>query len=68
MAANQGAGLVYGAYHIVDGELGHISGPFVTRSSPLAHHCLLRENIIQMHGAVMYDRKKLSEIGGYGRD
>jgi len=37
----------------------------VTHSSPLAHHCLLRENIIRMHGAVMYDRKKLSEIGGF---
>lgn len=68
MAANPGAGLVYGAYSIVDHQLQRKAGPFVTRCGPLAHQALLRENVIRMHGTVLYDRHKLAEIGGFDAD
>ena len=64
-ASNPGAGLVYGAHTIVDTNLRPIDVPFLTRAGPLAHNALLRENVIGMHGTVLYNRRKLAAAGGF---
>lgn len=63
--ANPGAGFVYGAYRLVDAQLRPTSGP---QFKPLRHSVsrdLLHENIVGMHGTVVYDRAKLVECGGF---
>lgn len=65
MQANPGAGFVYGAYRLVDQDLKPLSDPVITRTGPRSYHALLRQNIVMMHGAVLYDRLKLLECGGF---
>ncbi len=65
LASNPGAGLVHGAFCYLDADLGSPSAPRLRRTGPAARQILLRENAIRMHGAVLYDREKLTEIGGF---
>ncbi len=65
MAANLGAGFVYGAHRLVDVQLGAAQGPRLKRSGPLAYRELLRDNLVGMHGSVLYDRAKLLSCGGF---
>ena len=65
MAANRGAGFVYGAHRLVNGQLGAPQGPRLKRSGPLAYRELLRDNLVGMHGTVLYDREKLLACGGF---
>jgi len=65
MAANPGAGFVYGAHRLVDADLRPLSGPSISRVQPNAWHSLLRGNLVQMHAAVLFDRENLLAVGGY---
>jgi glycosyltransferase involved in cell wall biosynthesis len=68
MDANPGAGFVYGAYVLCNEHLSPIEAPTVVRAGPNGFHQLLRENIVRMQGAVMYDRAILQELGGFDED
>ncbi|GMN13376.1 glycosyltransferase [Altererythrobacter sp. MTPC7] len=65
LLANPGAAFVHGAFRYLDAELGNPSAPRLRRTGPNARAILLRENAIRMHGAVMYDRRKLAAAGGF---
>ncbi|MDF8333127.1 glycosyltransferase [Novosphingobium cyanobacteriorum] len=65
MAANPGAGFVYGAHRLVDADLKPLGGPSICRVQPNGWHSLLRGNVVQMHAAVIFDRAKLLAVGGY---
>ena len=65
MDANPGAGLVYGAHQRVDRDLRPIDPPNLSRAGPRAYESLLRQNVIQMHAAVLYDREKLAGLDGF---
>lgn len=65
MAANPGAGFVYGGYRLVDAELKNAAPADLKRVGPRAYYDLLNANMIGMHGAVLYDRKKLLRCGGF---
>lgn len=65
MAANPGAGFVYGGHRLVDPELGNPQVAEVQPIGPRAHYELLGMNLISMHGAVLYDREKLAASGGF---
>ena len=64
-AAHPDAGFVYGAYRLVDEHLRPISSPQFRPLRSSAFHDLLHENLIGMHGTVLYDRDKLIECGGF---
>lgn len=65
MKANPGAGFVYGAYRLVSKDREPIGLPTIARIKPHAYHALLRDNVVRMHAAVLYDREKLIACGGY---
>jgi len=65
MQACPGAALVYGAYMLADSELAPTSEPQFRPFGASAYHALLRDNLIGMHGAVLYDRAKLLDAGGF---
>ncbi|MDE2561258.1 MAG: glycosyltransferase [Sphingomonadales bacterium] len=65
MAANPGAGFVYGAYTVVDRDLNNRSGPHLIRARARAYRHLLEQNMVSMHAAVLFDREKLEEVGGF---
>jgi len=64
-AENPGAALVYGAHQRVSEALEPLAPPFFAPMARLAYHELLRSNYIHMLGAVMFDRAKLVEAGGF---
>ena len=64
-ADHPGAGFVYGAYRLVDENLEPTSAPQFRRLQKTAFMDLLHENLIGMHGTVMYDRAKLLACGGF---
>lgn len=68
MDANPGAGLVYGGYVLCDEHLAPIGEPTVVRAGPRAFNQLLKENIVRMQGAVMYDRVVVQALGGFDED
>lgn len=65
MQANPGAGFVYGAFRFVDDDLKPTGGPRFKRAGPRAFHAFQRDNLAGMHGAVLYDRQKLLDCGGF---
>jgi SAM-dependent methyltransferase len=65
MAANPGAGFVYGGHRLVDQALGTPRVARIRPIGPRAHYDLLGLNPILMHGAVLYDRAKLTECGAF---
>jgi glycosyltransferase involved in cell wall biosynthesis len=66
--ANPGAGFAYGAFQLVDRDLVPLGDPVIARVGPRSHLALLRQNLVIMHGAVIYDRKKLVECGGFASE
>ena len=65
LAANPEAGLVYGAHRRVDAKLKPLGRDRIAAVGTNPFRDLLTGNIIAMHGAVMYRRKVLCEIGGF---
>lgn len=65
LAANPGAGFVYGAHERIAADGGHLRGPcyLAAGDDPLA--TLLRSNAVGMHATVLYASGKLREIGGF---
>ncbi|MGY1711373.1 glycosyltransferase family 2 protein [Geodermatophilus sp. SYSU D00758] len=62
------AGFVYGAHRVTDGS-GRPTGPRLYAPAvgdPRA--AMLRINVIAMHGAVLYRRDLLEEVGGFDED
>lgn len=66
--ANPDAGFVYGAYRFVDANGIPTSAPSINRILPRAYAQLLRGNCVRMHATVLYDRRKLQDLGGYAED
>ena len=67
-ARHDRAGFVYGAYRLADATLKPGNKPQQFRVGINAYRSLLRENVVRMHAAVLYDREKLSAIGGFDED
>ncbi|MGN6498071.1 MAG: glycosyltransferase, partial [Tsuneonella sp.] len=65
MADNPGAGFVYGGHRVVDEKLARPLVAEIHAIGTRAHYELLGLNFISMHGAVLYDRAKLAECGGF---
>lgn len=65
MKSNPGSALVYGGYRITDENLRTRSTVAVRRTTGAPFRNLLEDNIIGMHGAVLYDRACLLECGGF---
>jgi len=59
------AGFVYGGFHYVDAGGAVTSQPFCRDIGPDPHLSFLRGNQIGMHGAVLYDRRRLLDAGGF---
>ena len=64
-ADNPDCGLVYGSYRRVDEALRFLDAPPYRPAGADAFRALLGGNLIGMHGAVLYDRARLSAIGGF---
>ena len=64
-AENPDSGMVYGAHRRVDAALAPMGPALSGRPGGSPYHALLRGNFIGMHAAVMYDRAKLAECGGF---
>lgn len=64
-AENPGSGMVYGAHRRVDASLAPTAPALSHKLEGSAYHALLRGNFVGMHAAVMYDRSKLAECGGF---
>jgi glycosyltransferase involved in cell wall biosynthesis len=67
-ANNPSAGLVYGGHRRVDAKLRPLGRDRVAAVGTNPFRDLLTGNIIAMHGAVMYRRSALCEIGGFDPD
>ncbi len=59
------AGFVYGGFHFIDADGGVTSEPFCRDIGPDHHLSFLRGNQVGMHGAVLYDRRRLLDAGGF---
>ena len=68
LAADPDAGFAYGAYRLVDEHLQVTSGPHFRPLRQDGRLALLHENIIGMHGAVIYDRQRLADAGGFDEE
>jgi glycosyltransferase involved in cell wall biosynthesis len=64
-ADNPGCGLVYGAHRRVDGALQPLGAPVYRPLADAPYRQLFETNFIGMHAAVMYDRARLTECGGF---
>ena len=61
------AGFVYGGHRVID-RSGHITGTDLYVPVGLeGYRDLLKGNTIGMHATVLYDRRKLSAVGGFDR-
>jgi glycosyltransferase involved in cell wall biosynthesis len=59
------AGFVYGGFRYIDADGGVTSEPFCRDIGPDHHLSFLRGNQVGMHGAVLYDRMRLLDAGGF---
>jgi glycosyltransferase involved in cell wall biosynthesis len=59
------AGFVYGGFHLIDADGGVTGDPVCRDIGPDPHIAFLRGNQVGMHGTVMYDRRRLSDAGGF---
>ena len=64
-AKHPGAGFIYGAYRFVGPNKEPIGDVTYNEIGTDSYRTLLMFNVIGMHGAVVYDRSKLDEIGGF---
>jgi glycosyltransferase involved in cell wall biosynthesis len=59
------AGFVYGAFRLVDAGGGVTSDSICRDIGPDPHLAFLRGNQVGMNGTVLYDRRRLLDIGGF---
>jgi glycosyltransferase involved in cell wall biosynthesis len=59
------AGFVYGGYRLIDAIGDVTSGPICHDIGPDPHITFLWGNQVGMHGAVVYDRRRLLDAGGF---
>lgn len=64
-ASHPDAGFIYGAYRFIGPNKEPIGTVTYNEIGEDSYRTLLMFNIIGMHGAVVYDRSKLDEVGGF---